>query len=258
MPRKPRLRSPSGIYHIMVRGIGKMDLFHARSDYEKYLASLYRIKKQAPFQLYAYCLMKNHVHLLIEEGKESISLTMKRLGISYSLYYNKRYERVGHVFQGRYRSEAIKTEQQLMRCCRYIHNNPVKAGMVAFAENYPWTSYKAYVKSFPDELTDTNPLLLMYSSDDVESRQELKSFTERAESDEQMFIDCAAQPISRQELLVRVKQILEEDGININQLQTIPREQRQRILKKVKTESGGSLRGLAEVLEVSRSSISRA
>ncbi len=258
MPRKPRLRSPSGIYHIMVRGIGKMDLFHAPIDYEKYLASLYRVRKQVSLQLYAYCLMKNHVHLLIEEGKESISLTMKRLGVSYSLYYNKRHERVGHVFQGRYRSEAIKNEQQFMKCCRYIHNNPVKAGMVAFAENYPWTSYRAYVKRFPDGLTDTQPLLQMYSSDDEDSRRELKSFTEQVQADEQMFIGFTVPPISRQELLVRVKRILEEEGISINGIRTIPREQRQRILRKLKKESGGSFRGLAEILGVSRSSISRA
>lgn len=145
VPRYRRGKSETGMYHIMVRGIDRMSIFQDEEDYNRYLETLLRFKKSNNYELYSYCLMSNHVHLLIKEVDEPIERLMKRIGVSYVNYF-KKYKRVGHLFQDRYKSENIDTEQYLLECSRYIHNNPVKANLVKLPEDYLWSSYPCYLK----------------------------------------------------------------------------------------------------------------
>ncbi|MBQ7679097.1 MAG: transposase [Butyrivibrio sp.] len=151
MPRRARKISASGYMHIIVRGIGKQLLFEDVHDYWYYLDKLEQFCLDTNVWVCAYCLMDNHVHLLVKGESESIILLMKKMGVSYSWYYNTKYDRVGHLFQDRYKSEPVENDASLLTVFRYILKNPQKAG-VCSAARYPWNSYRYYDKplSFMD------------------------------------------------------------------------------------------------------------
>ena len=142
MPRQARALSESGYYHVINRGIGKQILFEDADDNQRFLDTLKRYSEEEHFELICYCLMENHFHLLVhtETGLDRI---MKRICCSYAYYYNEKYGRTGHLFQERYRSEAIKDDKQLLATVRYIHNNPQKAG-ICRREEYAWSSWREY------------------------------------------------------------------------------------------------------------------
>lgn len=145
LPRIYREVSPTGIYHVMQRGVGKQIIFESEDDYKFYLKKLKTYKELLNIEVIAYCLMENHVHLLIRtDDCSKISNLMQRIGTSYAVYYNGRYTHSGHVFQGRFACELINDEKYLMTCIRYIHNNPVKAG-ISSIESYRWSSYIEYL-----------------------------------------------------------------------------------------------------------------
>jgi REP element-mobilizing transposase RayT len=143
MARQARERCESGIYHIVIRGINRQDIFCDQDDYHRFLETLERVKADS-FEVHGYCLMSNHVHLLIHEKSEEVHRIMKRIGTSYAWWYNRKYQRIGHLFQGRYKSECIQDNEYLLTVIRYIHNNPVKAGMVSKPEDYFYSSVQAY------------------------------------------------------------------------------------------------------------------
>lgn len=154
MTRPIRKKSGTGIYHVMLRGINRQDIFEDDEDYCQMLSILKgltdRYDKQGlrllPFcSFYAYCLMSNHVHLLLQEREEHISEVVKRIGVTYAHYFNKKYERNGHLFQDRFRSEPVDSIEYFVVLLRYIHQNPLKAGIVEDIINYPWSSWKEYV-----------------------------------------------------------------------------------------------------------------
>ena len=149
MPRSPRKLSESSYYHIVVRGTGKQIIFEDDEDNERFLSTLQRYRRELGYQLVAYCLMENHAHLLICDPEKRLPLIMKKVEVSYASYFNRKYERTGHLFQDRYRSEAIETDAYLLCVIRYIHNNPQKAGIARAAE-YRWSSYNAYLKPTGD------------------------------------------------------------------------------------------------------------
>ena len=146
MPRQQRRKSESGIYHVMLRGINQQQIFQDEEDNLKFLQIVKECKAISEFKLFAYCLMENHVHLLIKEGKEPIELIFKRIGNRFVYWYNTKYKRVGHLFQDRYRSEPVETDEYFLTVLRYIHQNPVKAGIVKSCGKYRFSSYNEYIK----------------------------------------------------------------------------------------------------------------
>ncbi len=145
MPRAARKKSESGYYHVMLRGIGRQILFEDEEDNERFLTTLQRYRLELGFDLVAYCLMENHVHLLLHDNRDQLDLIMKKIAGSYAYYFNHKYDRSGHLFQDRYGSEAIEDDAYLLTVIRYIHRNPEKAG-IARARDYRWSSYGAYLK----------------------------------------------------------------------------------------------------------------
>lgn len=140
MSRVARKQSKYGIFHVMLRGIDRQVIFQDDEDCEKYLQCLADTQEISDFTLYAYCLMGNHVHLLIQEGKESLSQIFKRIGVRYVYWYNWKYKRTGHLFQDRFKSEPIEDDAYFLAVLRYIYQNPVKAGICKKAEEYRWSS----------------------------------------------------------------------------------------------------------------------
>lgn len=145
MPRTARKKSEYGYYHLITRGNGSQILFADRSDRIKYLNLIKENSREFLIQINAFCLMDNHVHLLVHDENGNISAFMKKTNGRYVAYFNKKYVQNGHLFQDRYKSEPIETAAYLMTVLRYILNNPRKAG-ISTAEKYEWSSYNRYGK----------------------------------------------------------------------------------------------------------------
>ncbi len=145
MPRSARVKSKTGVYHIVLRSINKQRVFEDDEDYQKLLTVLNKYKLASGYEIYGYCLMSNHIHLLMKEGKEELGNAFRRIGASYVYWYNWKYNRRGHLFQDRFKSEAVETDKYLLTVLRYIHQNPVKVD-IGSVETYRWSSYKEYFK----------------------------------------------------------------------------------------------------------------
>jgi REP element-mobilizing transposase RayT len=140
MARPARVEVAGGLYHVITRGNNRQRIFDTRADFEKFLSLLTNQKTKRPFFLYAYCLMTNHVHLLIERQADTVGSVMHRLLTGYSQYYNRRHQRVGHLLQGRHKAILCQSDRYLVELVRYIHLNPVRAKMVAKPEEYEFNT----------------------------------------------------------------------------------------------------------------------
>ena len=145
MPRSARLKSASDIYHVILRGINRQRIFEDDDDYRKFLSVLYKYRDECGFTVHAWCLMPNHVHLLMQEGREPLGIVFRRIGASYVYWYNLKYKRVGHLFQDRFRSEAVEDDAYFLTVVRYIHLNPVKAGLCDDPADYRYSSCNGYL-----------------------------------------------------------------------------------------------------------------
>lgn len=145
MSRKARAKSASGIYHVMLRGINQQQIFEEDDDYNKLIQIIAEYKETSEFELYAYCLMSNHIHLLIKERKEPLQQVIKRIGTKFVYWYNTKYQRAGHLFQDRYKSEAVEDWRYLKTVLVYIHRNPLKSGICKNIIDYKYSSYSEYL-----------------------------------------------------------------------------------------------------------------
>lgn len=143
MPRFSRKSIGTSFLHVMTQGINKSYIFEKTEDIKFYIKIMYELKKEYNLNIIAYCIMNNHVHILVEvDNISSLSKYMQRLNTRYGKYYNKKYNRVGFVFRNRFRSEGIYNENHLLNCIKYIYENPVKAGICKHASEYPYSNYK--------------------------------------------------------------------------------------------------------------------
>ena len=144
MSRKIRTFAYSQIYHIILKGIDSHDIFYDNQDKYFFLKQILITQQTFNYIVYSYCLMSNHVHLVIKCKDELLSKAIQSLTIRYVSYFNKKYERTGHLFQGRFKSKAVENQKYFLELCRYIHRNPEKAG-ITLTQNYEWSSYKEYL-----------------------------------------------------------------------------------------------------------------
>lgn len=145
MPRQARQKSESGVYHIMLRGINGQVIFEDEQDRVKFLDCLKTYKAISGYKVFAYCLMSNHIHLLIKVENEDLDLIIKRIGGSYVYWYNWKYKRRGHLFQDRFKSEPIEDDSYFLTVIRYIHQNPIKGGLCKRIDDYKYSSYNEYI-----------------------------------------------------------------------------------------------------------------
>ena len=153
MTRKLRSASDSGVYHVILRGVNRQDIFENDKDFLKFLSLMEHLvfpvdetgQRIPPLLvIYAYCLMPNHVHLLVREQKCGVSAAIKWLSGTYAGYFNVKYEHVGHLFQDRFRSEVVKDWEYFLTLMQYIHQNPVAGGLVKKVGDYRWSSWREY------------------------------------------------------------------------------------------------------------------
>lgn len=149
MPRRNRIKSSTGIYHVMARGNNKNWIFKEEQDKGKLYSIVKDVKEAYPFKLFAYCIMNNHYHFIVKEEEIPLNDFMKVINQRYATYYNKNRDIIGHVFQDRYRSQVVEDNVYFLGLIRYIHLNPVKANMVQDPYQYKWCSYKEYFYETP-------------------------------------------------------------------------------------------------------------
>lgn len=154
MARPLRIEYPGAFYHVTSRGNEQKDVFKSQKDREKFLDYLASATQRYGAVLHAYCLMSNHYHLLLETPDGNLSQIMRHINGAYTTYFNVKRKRAGHLFQGRYKAILVEFDEYAMELTRYIHLNPVRAGMVARPEDYIWSSYRSYIglNSAPDWL----------------------------------------------------------------------------------------------------------
>ena len=162
VPRKPREDVAGAVHHVYARGNGKQRIFFAAGDRAMYLSMLARTVARTRWRCLAYCLLDNHVHLLVETPHANLADGMQRLHSAYAQWLNQRTGRCGHVFQGRYGAKRITTDAQLWVTVRYIAQNPVDAGLVSAADAWIWGSHRAVVEATEPSWLDVRRLLELF------------------------------------------------------------------------------------------------
>ncbi|WP_445509077.1 REP-associated tyrosine transposase [Rossellomorea marisflavi] len=165
MPRPKRIWIPGGTYHITARGNRKSNLFRDKKDYQHYMALLRTALQRYPTDLHAYCLMPNHLHLILGTINHTPTELIHYLHSVYARYFNHRYDYVGHLFQGRFYSKQIRNHKQLLDTSAYIHLNPVKANYTKLPEDYLWSSYGAFLAPSKSTIIHTDKILSLLGED---------------------------------------------------------------------------------------------
>jgi len=253
MPRGAREKSQSGIYHIIVRGINRQSIFEDDEDRQKLLQTLLGYKEQCGYTIYAYCFMGNHVHLLLKVGKEPLEQIMRRIAGSYVYWYNHKYERIGNLFQDRFKSEPVETDAYFLTVLRYIHQNPMKAGIEDDISKYEWSSYSEYVGN--RRLIDREEVLGMFSNDHDRAIHEFIKFMDEPNSFQCLDIKENKRRISDEKAKIMIEEILKIKPVMI---QNEPLGRKKELIREMLKIEGISTRQLARITGVSANLVWRA
>ncbi len=245
MPRTARMVSESGFLHIMMRGVNKQPIFHEKEDYEYFIYLMGKTKEKSAISLHAFCLLPNHVHLLLRSLDQKPGEYIKHIGISYAQHYNKVNNRVGHLFQNRYKSEVIDTDEYLMAVTRYIHYNPVKAGLAALPEEYPWSSYPEYLGT--GILTDTQFLLSLFGS-----KKALMNFHKQLPEENIMDTDIPSR-MSLEEMAYVIHELLP-----VEEFKKLNFEKQEKQIRMLRLKTKASIRQLEYALQTGKHFIIKA
>jgi REP element-mobilizing transposase RayT len=242
----------------MLRGANRQEIFHDDQDCLTFLEILHKYKLKTKVEIYGWCLMSNHVHLLVREGNEDLSITMKRIGVSFVLYYNWKYETSGHLFQDRFKSENVENVRYLLTVVRYIHQNPLKAGIVERMDEWTWSSCRHYYGTDDElrKLLDHELILGKFSEDLTQAREGFREFNERRNQDQCLDYTLNERRYTDEEAREVIKKLL--NGTEIAQVKSLPSFKRNEILRKTKGIKRLSQRQTARILGVSRTLISKA
>ncbi len=180
MARRPRVEFPGGLYHVISRGNRRQAVFSGDEDRDRFVRKLRDYKKRYGFRLYAYVLLDNHIHLLLETGSHPLSKIMQGILQSHSQYYNRRYGTAGHLFQGRYTAILCEKDAYLLQLVRYIHLNPVRAGLVRDPAGYRWSSHNSYLAAESGDLIDADLVLALFSQRRATAVAEYEEFVSAA------------------------------------------------------------------------------
>src|SRR5437879_2161146 len=180
MPRAPRIDYPGLTYHLINRGVKQLPIFYDDHDRQRFMRLLCQTQNEFPFILHNYCLMTNHYHLLLQTVKHSLSKILQYFNGRYGALFNKRWHHVGHVFQGRFHSIVVDTDNYLTTVSRYIHLNPVRAGIVQKPEDYAWSNYRSIISSNTDPIADPSFLLGYFGMHPAGQRGAYRRFVEDA------------------------------------------------------------------------------
>ena len=256
MPRKARKISNTKVYHVILRGNDKQDIFFEDQDYKKFIKEIINTKERYKYKLFAYCLMTNHVHLVLFDKNDNLSKIIQSLAVSYSSYFSKKYDKVGHLFQNRFFSKCVESREYLIQLCRYIHQNPVKAG-IAEIEKYRWSSYQEYIKC--EKIVETKTIMSIFGNTKIEAIRNFVEFQKRNEEDifGNDYVEYEIiKRLTDDQLKVIIENLLKIDNVfEIKRFNSIERDEKLRKLKGIK---GASKSQISRVTGINRKIIERA
>lgn len=229
----------------MLRAINYALLFEDYDDNIFFLNTLEHFAKENNISIYAYALMDNHVHLLVRGNNESLARFMKQISVKYAAYFNKKNMRTGNLFQGRFRSEAVENDPYFLTVLRYIHQNPLKAGIVTRLEQYKWSSYKTYVATTQEnDFLDTSFALEMFKGD----KKSFALFNAEANSYFAQKIEPKKRKITDHEII----NILKKDfHLNPSSFLELPKDKQRNILRILLNKNASAFQ-LSRVLSLPR------
>ena len=251
MSRQKRQLSQSGLYHIIFRGISRQNIFEEESDYMKLKEIIKKVIKETKAEIYAYCFMTNHVHLFLKESNlGDISKIMTKILSHYATWFNIKYLRSGALFSNRFKSEPVEDEGYYLSLVRYIHQNPLKAGMVQSIESYPYSSYVEYISGVSD-ITNIDFTLDILNED---RNLAIKEFKEFHESEEKEIFEIYESSKRSPEAIRRI--IMSEiSGEEPWKIKEFDKEKRNMLIKKLVFEKKISKSALQRATGISRETI---
>lgn len=249
MARTNRIKSITGIYHVMLKGIDDRNIFLDEMDRNKFKNILLRATTSDLFSLIAYCFMNNHIHLVIKEN-EPIGKSIQRITVSYSYYHNIKYGRIGHLFNNRYRSKAVESENYLLNLIAYIHQNPIKSGLSTGLE-YTWSSHLEYLTLYRTLDSWLNKEIIFKF---FPSQTGYLTLVKVVLDDSDFIIDYRKKKrLTDDELYQEINSIK-----TINEIKELSLSERNLLIKKIKEKTQASQRQLSRVLGIGRGIIERA
>lgn len=251
MPSKRRIQSSSGFYHVFHRGVNHFDIFEDNEDRQLYLELLRKCARALGVEIHAWCLMSNHVHMLLRADHDALSAFMRQVASSYARSFNARHLRCGPLFGGRFESVCVETNEQLMTVVRYIHRNPIHHEEAALCGNYRWSSFGEYVAGSPD-LCKLGFVLGLFGGIDFFSA----FHREEGESERHLDIGTLGR-MSDEEARWRANAALVAAGISVKagDVGKLPRKLRDEALVCIKRVVGCSLRQLQRLTAIAYSAI---
>ena len=260
MPRQSRRKSITKVYHCIARGINKQDIFLDKQDFAKFKKELEFTKNIYSLDLYSYVLMSNHIHLQIKDEKDNLSQFMKSLQIRYVNYFNKKYDRIGHLFQDRFQSKNIENVNYFFNLLRYIHQNPVKA-RIAKVDKYEWSSYKDYISDAQELIANEQKTEVfgLLSDNPKEAVKKFINYNQEIitiSNSEDLLEYEIKKNLTDEELIYWIKKELEI--ANMQEIQNYEKKKRNEIIARIKKIRGGNHEQIARILGISRRIIQRA
>lgn len=254
MPRYSREHQKfyTNVYHVILRSINQQEIFYDNADRGKFLNCIKVTKEKFQYDLYAYVLMDNHIHLLLMDKQDNLSKVIQSIATSYALYFNKKYNRIGHVFYNRFKSKYVETLPYLLNIVRYIHFNPEKSGMCQFDRFY-WSSYNEYIKS--SNLVDTAKVLKMAEMN-TEMFRNFHEEYEKIKGFEKDDFEIENVSLDDETAIQKMKEKLNVE--NIVSIQNLSVEQRDKAIAQVCMIEGIDRKQLARILGINERTIYRA
>ncbi|MCR5639744.1 MAG: transposase [Lachnospiraceae bacterium] len=253
MPRKPRRLSSTGIYHVILRSVNQHIIFEEDHDFRKFLYILADCKKKYDIQIYAYCLMDNHIHLLLYAQPDSLAGFFQSLGTKFARWYNNKYSRSGHLFQGRFHSVAIETHRAFLSALSYIHNNPVKANICRYPSEYRWNSFNAYFGQKSDLVTTDVGYKIAGSKHNLQQYL----IREDAPLEQGLFENDHRPPqhfLTDEKALARFKKITKLS--NTSETVNLKKPERNTFIRSLR-EGGLTIRQIARLMDISETTVKR-
>jgi len=247
MPRSPRKNSEGDIYHVYARGVGRQIIFEDDTDRTCFLSMLKKQLDESNGKLLAWVLMGNHFHLLVNIPLDVLPSFMRDLQAPYATYFNKRHGHDGHIFKGRFGSQAITSDEQLVACVRYIHRNPVAGGLCETCD-YRWSSYRSYLRKA--SVTDAALVLDLFGG-----IEQFVEFHDAEDNGKFSFIDVEDGDAGDSRANKLACALLGEDWRNT--LPNLSKPNRDSALRQLK-EAGISIRQIERLTGIGRNIISRA
>ena len=247
MPRQSRFENQkSNINHIILRGIDKQAIFYEKNDNDKFLSKFKTVNIKYNTSIYAYTLMTNHVHFVINDEKNNLSNFMHDLCTSYAKYFNEKYERVGHLFQNRFKNICVNNERYLLNLIRYIHKNPEKE-CISKMEDYEWSSYKEYIGK--EEIIDSKFVLGIF---DTDINKAINKFVEFNKGIERTYSDSEfeREKMTDEEAIENIRRILKIDNLQV--ISKLNREEQKKYIKAISEINGIYVEQMSRILGINK------